>query len=35
MSLLAAIQFDMSFADPRDNFARALKLAEQAINQKA
>jgi len=35
MTLLAAIQFDMSFADPRENFARALKLAEQAVAKKA
>lgn len=35
MTLLAAIQFDMSFADPRENFARALKLAEQAVARSA
>jgi predicted amidohydrolase len=35
MTLLAVIQFDMSFADPRDNFARAMKLAEQAVAKKA
>ncbi len=35
MTLFAAIQFDMSFADPRENFARALKLAEQAVSKNA